>query len=143
MNIIVGLLYIILIIFVFTDMTKGIIPNRLILAGCILGILTGTHIREQIPIVIMAALFFFPFFSFGVLGAGDVKCFIMIAFYLESNQFMISILFAFFIAALISFCILLKDIIFNKSKALKQKHTIHLAGPIFWGVLISTGGTYL
>lgn len=143
MDIIVELLYIILIISVITDMTRGIIPNWLILGGCILGILTGAEPKEQILLAIMAGIFFFPFFSFGVLGAGDVKCLIMIALYLEQDQFMISTLSGFFIAALILFCILLKDVIFNKSKALKQKHTIHLAGPILAGVLISTGGTYL
>lgn len=140
---IVAILYVILLISVYTDMTKGIIPNWLIFIGCIIGFITAGLRLDQLMLAVVVGIILFPFFAAGVLGAGDVKCLFMIGLYLEENQYITSILSGFFIAALISFCILLKDFIFNKSKALKQKHTIHLAGPIFLGVLISTGGTYL
>lgn len=140
---IVAVLYIILLISVYTDMTKGIIPNRLIAVGCVIGFIAAGQRFEKLILVVMVFIVLFPFYAAGVLGAGDVKCLCMIGLYLEQNQFITSILSGFFVAALISFCILLKDFILNKSKALKQIHTIHLAGPIFIGVLISTGGTYL
>lgn len=140
---IVAILYVILLITVYTDMTKGIIPNWLIFLGCMIGIITAGQRLEQLVLAAAIGIILFPFFAAGVLGAGDVKCLFMIGLYLEQNQYITSILSGFFIAALISFFILLKDFIFNKSKALQQKHTIHLAGPIFLGVLISTGGTYL
>ena len=140
---IVAVLYVILLISVYTDMKKGIIPNPLIAAGCVIGFITAHQRFEKLVLIIVLFIVLFPFYAAGVLGAGDVKCLCMIGLYLEKNQFITSILSGFFVAALISFCILLKDFILNKSKALEQIHTIHLAGPILIGVLISTGGTYL
>ena len=140
---IVAVLYVILLISVYTDMTKGMIPNWLIAVGCVIGFITAQQRFEKLVLVIIVFIVLFPFFAAGVLGAGDVKCLCMIGLYLERNPFITSILSGFFVAALISFYILLKDFILNKSKAIEQVHTIHLAGPIFIGVLISTGGTYL
>lgn len=140
---IVAVLYVILLISVYTDMTKGIIPNWLVLSGCMIGFIIADQRLDKVMLAAAVGIILFPFFAAGVLGAGDVKCLFMIGLYLERNQFITSILSGFFIAALISFFILLKDFIFNKSKALQQKHTIHLAGPVFLGVLISTGGIYL
>ena len=124
-------------------MTKGIIPNWLVYSGCAIGLITADRRIDQLLMAAAVLVILIPFFAAGVLGAGDVKCICMIGFYLEQNQYIASILSGFFIAALISFFILLKDFIFNKSKTLQHTHTIHLAGPIFLGVLISTGGTYL
>ncbi len=143
MKVIVAVLYVILLISVYTDMTKGIIPNWLIGLGSIIGLITTGQPFGQFIQAVAVVVILFPFFAAGVLGAGDVKCLFMIGLYLEQNQYITSILSGFFIAVLISFCILFKDFIFIKSKALQHKHTIHLAGPIFIGVLISTGGTYL
>ena len=109
----------------------------------VIGFITAGQRFEKLVLVIIVFIVLFPFFAAGVLGAGDVKCLCMIGLYLERNPFITSILSGFFVAALISFYILLKDFILNKSKAIEQVHTIHLAGPIFIGVLISTGGTYL
>lgn len=140
---IVAVLYVILLISVYTDTTKGIIPNRLILPGCVIGLLISVHRPERILTAVVAGLIFYLFYLTGVIGAGDVKCLFMIGLYLEQDPYMMSILYGFSVAALSSFCILLKDFIFNKSKALEHKHTIHLAGPIFLGVIISTGGAHL
>jgi len=140
---IVAVLYVILLISVYMDMKEGIIPNWLMATGYVIGFTTtGQRFDKFLPVVVVFIVLF-PFYAGGVLGAGDVKCLCMIGLYLEQNQFITSILSGFFVAALISFFILLKDFILNKSKALQQIHTIHLAGPIFIGVLISTGGTYL
>ena len=140
---IVAFLYGILLVSVFTDTIKGKIPNRLILIGSIVGIL-GTHeLWSQLIQAFAVFLLLFTFFAGGVIGAGDVKCICMIGLYLEQELYITSILSSFFIAALFSVFILLQDLIFTKSKALQRKHTIHLALPIFLGVLISTGGTYL
>lgn len=143
MKIIVAVLYVILLISVYTDTTKGIIPNWLILPGCVIGLLLNIHRPQQILPAVTAGLIFFILYMLGVIGAGDVKCLFMIGLYLERDPYIISIISGFLIAALSSFCILLKDFIINKSKALEQKHTIHLAGPIFLGVIISTGGAHL
>ena len=142
-NRIVIVLYGILLISVFTDMRKGKIPNWLIFLGSMIGILFSYCPINQFTQVIILFFILYPFFAAGVLGAGDVKCFCMIGLYLNQNQYIASILSSLFIAALFSIFILLKDLIFFKSNPLQQKHFIHLAGPIFLGVLISTKGTYL
>lgn len=140
---IVAFLYGILLVSVFTDTIKGKIPNWLIIIGSIAGILNVDRPFEQFIQAVAVFLLLFPFFAGGVIGAGDVKCICMIGLYLEQKLYITSILSSFFIAALFSLFILLQDLIFTKSKALQRKHTIHLALPIFLGVLISTGGTYL
>lgn len=143
MEAIVIILYCILLISVFIDMRKGKIPNWLIVSGSMIGIIFACQSIAQLVQVMIVFLILFPFFAIGALGAGDVKCFCMIGLYLNQNQYITSILSSLFIAALFSIFILLKTLIFFKSNPLEQKHFIHLAGPIFLGVLISTKGTYL
>lgn len=103
----------------------------------------NVHRPDRILTAVVAGLIFYLFYLTKVIGAGDVKCLFMIGLYLEQDPYIISIISGFLVAALSSFYILLKDFIFNKSKALEKKHTIHLAGPIFLGVIISTGGAHL
>ena len=110
---IVAVLYVILLISVYTDMTKGIIPNWLVLSGCMIGFIIADQRLDKVMLAAAVGIILFPFFAAGVLGAGDVKCLFMIGLYLERNQFITSILSGFFIAALISFFILLKAINFE------------------------------
>ena len=83
---------------VLTDFQDGIIPNWLILFGIGAGILIGEDVLEKIPIAAIVILLLFPFFRIGAIGAGDIKCFAMISFYLSSDQFIQAIFYSFFIA---------------------------------------------
>ncbi len=140
---IVIFLYSILLAAAIMDLKKGKISNWLILIGSSAGIFYQ-YISEATWILsIVTFLLLFPFFIIGALGAGDVKCICMIALYFSPNEFLISVLFGFLIAALYSVVILIKDFIIYQSRPFQRKHTIRLAVPIFLGVLISTGGTYL
>ena len=70
-----------------------------------------------------------------MLGAGDIKLFMLIGLYLTPRETIISIAVSFFIAAIISIA---KLILFCKEKSLKVK--IHMALPIFIGTMITVGG---
>ena len=140
---IVIFLYMFLLISVFTDMKKGIIPNWLIFIGMAVGILTTDSIKENIFQAVAALLLFFPFFAIGAIGAGDIKCIFVIGLYLNHGPFILSILYSFSIAALISIFIILRNFIIYKTLKNNTNQIIHLAVPIFYGVLLSTGGTYL
>lgn len=146
-------------------MTSGKIPNRLILIGMIAGILTTETLWECIIQNIIVLVILFPFFSISAIGAGDIKCICMAGFFLNSRQFFNSIVYCFIIAAVFSLCKIVWDHSLRKrmkhffsylrhcflcqkffpyeTEYFNQKHTIHLAVPIFLGVLLSVGGTYL
>lgn len=143
MDRIVVFLYVLLLIAVFTDRKRGKIPNWLIFAGVVVGILTTDTIKENLIQAAAALFFLFPFFVIGAVGAGDIKCICMIGLYLDRDLFILSILYSFSIAALISFFFILKTFILYKTLKYNKNQIIHLAFPIFCGVLLSSGGTYL
>ena len=134
---IVFILLLLLAIAVITDTSDSRIPNSLILIGLAAGIWTTNHLSKSISICIFSILIFFPLFLVGALGAGDIKCLAMMSFYLLPEQLLMAMFYTFLLAALLSIFKMLK--IGSFSKKLK----IQLALPMFFGVLISVGGTYL
>ena len=136
-------LVIILSVAVFTDFKSGKIPNLLILVGSITGIIAGQPPGDYLLRAVLIILLFFPFYLIKALGAGDIKCFSMIALYLDSDPLLSAILYAFLIAA--SWSVLMIIIKYFQKKEINNLHsiTIHLAFPILAGVLISIGGELL
>lgn len=145
------------------------IPNWLIVVGIFVGTMTTNDFLGSILSFFVVCLCFFPFFAIGALGAGDIKCIAMTGFYLHADQLVKAIFYIFTIAAVFS----LLKIISNKFLQEKiahffsylwrsfrsrtffpyetefsdnetiNNHTIHLALPIFLGVFLSVGGTFL
>ena len=130
-------LLLLLAIAVITDTLSSRIPNGLILIGLAAGIWTTNHLSKSISIFIFSILIFFPLFLFGALGAGDIKCLAMMSFYLLPEQLLMTMFYTFLLATLLSIFKMLKNRTFSK------KIKIQLALPMFFGVLISVGGTYL
>lgn len=152
MILIIVCLFILLLIAVYTDYRYGKIPNTLILTGFLIGILwlvfqeiifggqekslTESVLRllqiliGKIPCVLIPFLFFYPFFSLGVLGAGDVKLFSMMGIYFSFYPLIINIFLAFLAAAILA----VMKMLMQKSFLIGKE--IHLALPIFAGVCI-------
>lgn len=130
-------LLLLLAIAVITDMQSSRIPNGLVLTGLAVGIWTTNYLSRSISICIFSILIFFPLFLIGALGAGDIKCMAMMSFYLSPQQLLMAIFYAFLTAAVFSIYKMLR------SRLIQRKNKIQLALPIFLGVLISVGGTYL
>lgn len=129
-------LFLLLAVAVITDLRSDKIPNWLILIGSIVGIWMTDHFFKSISVFIFIILIFFPLFRIGALGAGDVKSIAMISFYLTLAQLLEAVFYAFLLASAFSVC----KILYYRSF---QQRKIHLALPIFLGVLISIGGSYL
>lgn len=130
-------LLLLLAIAVITDTFSSRIPNGLILIGLAAGIWTTSHLSRSISICIFSILIFFPLFLVGALGAGDIKCLAMMSFYLLPEQLLMTTFYTFLLAAFFSIHAIFKKRIFSR------KCKIQLALPMFLGVLISVGGTYL
>ncbi|MBR5578794.1 MAG: prepilin peptidase [Lachnospiraceae bacterium] len=102
------LLILILLAAVYEDYRKGIIPNKLIILGFILGIIRliiGKEIGElllYLPGILIPILLFYPIFKIGGIGGGDLKLFSMMGIYLSFWQLIYSILLTFIIAAFLS-----------------------------------------
>lgn len=146
------------------DLREGRIPNRLILAGVLLGMLRIAVCRMAFPPyligILIPILFLFPFFSIGALGAGDIKLISMIGFFLSPKEVAFSILLAFAMAAAAGVAGYLKDGILIPGlyrfwiyiesclaegiilpyPGEKGRHRIHLAPFIFIGTAIIVGG---
>ena len=131
-------LFLLLAAAVITDLRSDKIPNWLIIIGLVVGIRRTDLFIKNIFICIFIILIFFPVFRVGALGAGDIKCFAMLSFYLTFSQLIAAVFFTFIFAAIFSICRIIHDHSF-----LSGKKKVHLALPIFLGVFISFGGTYL
>jgi len=135
---IVVLLFLLLAVAVITDLCSNKIPNPLIIAGVIIGIITTNHLFESIFVFIFCILIFFPAFKIGALGAGDIKCIAMMSFYLTRHELLWALFYTFLTAAIYSIC----KILYYRSFQIR-KSKIRLAFFLFIGTLISVGGTYL
>lgn len=117
----------------------------------------------------MGAIFgiFYPLYKLGMLGAGDVKLFCLLAFFLKGRECAVCIGGSMVIAALIGvgkfliqrnlgerlwyFCSYVADVIKSKEFGLyfenvgwqeKRKASLHMAGTVLISVLLYTGGVY-
>ena len=136
-------LLILLLAAVFTDWKMEKIPNLLILTGSIAGIVLGQPPGKRILQALFVIVFFFPFYWLRALGAGDIKCIAMTTLYLTADQLLSTVLYTFLTAAVVSVLKMIRMKFQKKEIKSLRCLTIHLAFPIFTGVLISTGGDLL
>lgn len=151
------------------DYYKSKIPNPLIIIMFITGLLIRRS-REGIggmcsyagAAVIIGALLY-PFFKIGTIGAGDVKLFSVTAGYLPFGKIFYFSFVSLLIAAIFSLMKLqskkclkkrIRNFVLYVKRTLEsgmpeayfepdgEKLTIHLAGPVFAGVLLLLGGVY-
>lgn len=158
------------------DFRIGRIPNLLIAIGAIYGLIRVFYYQNlfsHIPGIIFPILIFYPLFKIGTLGAGDIKLFSLIGFYVSFMESLYCIFLAFVIGAVFSLLALkqegnlsdritylmsyLKDCIHQKqihyyyidahgkklAKEEVERTKIHLAIPIFISVCIHLGGGFL
>ena len=101
------ILLLLLLIAVYTDMTKTIISNRLIVVGLILGLLFRIFgegkadiliyiVNISIPVILLYLLFYLR-----ALGAGDIKLFSMIGAFITTKQLLEVMSMAFVIGGII------------------------------------------
>lgn len=168
------LLFSILIFASFQDARTGKISNWLILIGMILGFVLQTHLYGlwgifQIIITCVVPFFIlFPLFKIGVLGAGDIKIFIVMGFYMNLTDLLICIIISFIIAAIPALVKLYKEeslkermeylndylgqlmktkeilpYYFNEQNEKEiDKTKIHMTIPILLSFLLHMGGVY-
>ncbi|MBQ3104255.1 MAG: prepilin peptidase [Lachnospiraceae bacterium] len=167
-------LCIFLLIAAVKDLTAGKIPNRLILIGMMTGVLVS-FLRDgwptvllQIPTLLLPLFLLFPLFSMGVLGAGDIKLFMMIGSFFSFVQLLFCLYFSFLLGGVTALIHLIRhrnfssrtEYLFTHLKMMaqtrrllpyhtehsdlqKETYTIHFAIPIFFATLIQIGGICL
>jgi len=131
-------LLLLLAVAVVTDLKSNKIPNLLTVSGMVLGLITTNHFIESISLFLFIILIFFPAFTIGALGAGDIKCIAMMSFYLTRQELLLTLFYAFLAAAGYGVC----KMVYYKSLD-SRKSRIRLAFFLLVGTLISVGGTYL
>lgn len=100
----------ILIVAILADMTTRRIPNALILAGLITGLLWSAYIKgsaglaESIINIIISTVMFYILYVIKALGAGDVKLLIVLASFLGAKD-TVRILFVSMLLCLVYGCI--------------------------------------
>ena len=156
---------------VLADLKTDRIPNGLIVLGIMIGVSDNLWYRLDLlqPAVSMflAFIIMYPLFKIGALGAGDIKVFIMVGSFVEVKEFVVILVSAFVIGALLS---LIKMLIEHNSKEricyflsyvsdvartrkwkmygeymvqdyqLYRRNKIHFTVPILFGVVLRIGG---
>ena len=101
-----SILLLLLLLSALADLKTDRIPNGFIFLGIVIGVtgsfLFGRSILELLVSVLPAFFLMYPLFKTGVLGAGDVKLFVMIASFLPVREFMSILAGAFAIGAVFS-----------------------------------------
>ena len=158
------------------DFRRGRIPNLLIAIGAVYGLLRVFYYQNffsHIPGIVFPVIIFYPLFKIGTMGAGDIKLFSLIGFYVSFMESLYGIFLAFLIGAVLSLLHMkregnlsdritylvsyLKDCVHQNrflyyykdiqgkelAKEEIEKTKIHLAIPIFISVCIHLGGGFL
>ena len=87
------------------DYKKGKIPNLIIAAGFIYGLMRIFYYQNfltHIWGIIVPILILYPFFKIGTIGAGDIKLFSLIGCYLSFMEVLYCMFLAFVIGAMVS-----------------------------------------
>lgn len=93
---------------VFFDFRYRKIPNQLIVIGILFSITQWIlhepirQITNQLPLMIIPIICFYPIFKIGAMGAGDIKLYCLLCFYLSLEQFLNVFFMSFFISAIFS-----------------------------------------
>lgn len=157
----------------FSDLKTDRIPNGFILlgiaSGILCGILSGRDLSAIPASMFLAFLLLYPLFKIGVLGAGDVKLFVMIGCFYAAKDLAYILAGAFVIGAVVSlgklvaegngkerflyFFSYLHEV--RKSGRLKRydeernqdyhtycKNKIHFAVPVLFSVVCRMGGLF-
>ena len=101
-------LFVILLLAVLEDFKRKKIPNILIVAGIITGIIRifirdgAWEIFLYIPGIILPFSLLYPIYKIGGIGAGDIKLLSLLGFYLSFSQLIFSIFTAFLIGAILA-----------------------------------------
>ena len=158
------------------DYKKGRIPNLILAIGAIHGLLRVFYYQNflsHIPGILFPILILYPLYKIGTIGAGDIKLFSVMGFYLSFMETIYCMFLAFVIGAVVSLIVqknngnladrisyllsYLKDAFLNGkfryyyqdeagnilSSEERKKSQIHLAFPIFISVLLHLGGGIL
>lgn len=154
----------------YFDYRRDKIPNALIGFGMLTGLLLfGLGMEVGLVLLRAGAIFgiFYPLYKLGMLGAGDVKLFCLLAFFLKGRECAVCIAGSMVIAALIGlgkflvqrnlrerisyFCSYVADVAKYKEFRLyfenvgwqeKKRASIHMAGTVLLSVLLYEGGAY-
>lgn len=103
------MLYVLVMIACGMDVKQRRISNRLILTGLCIALIRRCILKGIVGIVEVLFLSSFPiivlylFFLSGILGAGDIKLFSLIGGFLNFRQLVKCIVYAFIVAAIVSF----------------------------------------
>lgn len=166
-----SLLLLLLFLAAVADLKTDRIPNGFVVLGTIIGVSGSLWYRpglwHTVLSVLLAFLLMYPLFKIGVLGAGDVKVFMMIGSFLSASGFLMVLAWAFIIGALFSliklvaerngrericyFLSYLSDVIKTRQWKLYGEHMvqdyeqyrknkIHFTIPILFSVILRIGG---
>ena len=154
-----------------TDLKTDRIPNGLVVIGIIIGVSGSLWYRfDLLQLAVSMSLAFvllYPLFKIGVLGAGDVKIFIMIGSFVEAEEFIAILASAFVIGAVFSLVKLLvehngrerlcyflsyiSDVVRTRKWKIYgeymredyqqyRRNKIHFTVPVLFGVVLQMGG---
>ena len=154
-----------------TDLKTDRIPNGLVVIGIIIGVSGSLWYRfDLLQLAVSMSLAFvllYPLFKIGVLGAGDVKIFIMIGSFVEAEEFIAILDSAFVIGAVFSLVKLLvehngrerlcyflsyiSDVVRTRKWKIYgeymredyqqyRRNKIHFTVPVLFGVVLQMGG---
>ena len=87
------------------DFYKGKIPNVLILTGCCYGLIRMIYYQDvvkSIPGILFPIIVLFPLYKIGVIGAGDIKLFSMLGFYISFTETIFCIYVTFVLGSVLS-----------------------------------------
>lgn len=155
----------------YHDYRRGRIPNWLVLAGLSVGLLRAFYLggpQAAVGFIIQGCvviLVFYPLFSIGTFGAGDLKLFGVCCGYLPQDRILSFLFFALLFAAVHSFirftrredCIerftyffsYLKEVadsgewkLYWRDRNEMKKASVCLAGPILLSMIMYMGGLY-
>ncbi|MDE7176288.1 MAG: A24 family peptidase [Lachnospiraceae bacterium] len=108
-----SILLLLLFLSAFSDLKTDRIPNGFILlgiaTGILCGILSGRNLSAVPASVLLAFLLLYPLYKIGVLGAGDVKLFVMIGCFYAVKDMAYILAGAFVIGAVFSACKLVAE----------------------------------
>lgn len=101
-----SILLLLLLLSALADLKTDRIPNGFIFLGVVIGVtgslLSGWSFLELLASVLPTFFLMYPLFKIGVLGAGDVKLFVLIASFLPVRESMSILMGAFVIGAVFS-----------------------------------------
>ena len=108
-----SLLLLLLFLAALADLKTDRIPNGFVVLGIAIGVLGSlwhdVDIRQTVVSMLLSFLLLYPLFKIGVMGAGDVKVFMMVGSFVKVKELLIILILSFVIGALCSLIKLLSE----------------------------------